>query len=291
MVQYAQDQRERKKQEILMIQEKERLTREKQQKQLLEEERLLAKAKQEQERQELVEAELKKAQQIHFERLAKEKAEIEMREKSRVFYEGQILKALNEVEEAEIEYLNKFSKKIDQLEIDEKNLIEELHDIERTYKNHEDNIDARNKRISIAEADLADMQDLARKLQRPEENHTIESLRAFTTAESAVVEQKTYIKNIKSSLLTFETDQKYFQESMARIREQLSKTRATLTELKEPLEIISTFRSKIEARKMELLGAEGLIDTPYEPHHDEEIPMLVEKLKSQLSTQVPSYMS
>ena len=42
-----------------MIQEKERLTREKQQKQLLEEERLLAKAKQEQERQELVEAELK----------------------------------------------------------------------------------------------------------------------------------------------------------------------------------------------------------------------------------------
>ena len=291
MVQYAQDQRERKKQEILMIQEKERLTREKQQKQLLEEERLLAKAKQEQECQELVEAELKKAQQIHFERLAKEKAEIEMREKARVFYEGQILKALNEVEEAEIEYLNKFSKKIDQLEIDEKNLIEELHDIERTYKNHEDNIEARNKRISIAEADLADMQDLARKLQRPEENHTIESLRAFTTAESAVVEQKAYIKNIKSSLLTFETDQKYFQESTARIREQLSKTRATLTELKEPLEIISTSRSKIEARKMELLGAEGLIDTPYEPHHDEEIPMLVEKLKSQLSTQVPSYIS
>mgnify|MGYP000706400801 CR=1 FL=1 len=86
-------------------------------------------------------------------------------------------------------------------------------------------------------------------------------------------------------------NQKYFQESMARIREQLSKTRATLTELKEPLEIISTSRSKIEARKMELLGAEGLIDTPYEPHHDEEIPMLVEKLKSQLSTQVPSYIS
>lgn len=44
--------------------------------------------------------------------------------------------------------------------------------------------------------------------------------------------------------------------------------RNSTLELKEPLEIISTFRSKIEARKMELLGAEGLIDTPYEPHHD-----------------------
>ena len=291
MVQYAKDQRTRKEQEMLMIQERERLTREKQQKQLLEEERLLAKAREEQERQELVEAELKKAQQIHLERLAKEKAEIEMREKSRIFFEGQILKALNEVEEAEIEYLNKFAKKIDQLDVDEKNLIVELHDIERTYKNHEDNIEARNKRIIVAEKDLTDMQEIARNLQQPEENHTIESLRAFTTAESAVVEQKNYIKNIKTSLLTFETDQKYFQENMSRIREQLSKTRTTLSELKEPLEIISSARSKIEARKMELLGAEGLIDTPYEPHHHEEIPILVEKLKNQLSTHVPSYMS
>ena len=291
IVQYAQDQRERKRQEILILQEKEKLAREKEQKQLKEEERLFTKAREEQELQEIAAAELKKAQQIHFERLAKEKAEIEMREKARVFYEGQILKALNEVEEAEIDYLNKFSKKIDHLEIDEERLIEELHDIERTFKNHEDNIEARNKRIIVAETDLADMQDLARKLQRPEENHTIESLRAFTTAESAVVEQKTYIKNVKSSLLTFETDQKYYQENIIRIREQLNKTKVTLAELKEPLEIISTSRSKIEARKMELLGAEGLIDTPYEPHHDAEIPMLVEKLKSQLSTQIPSYMS
>ena len=291
IVQYAQDQRERKRQEILILQEKEKLAREKEQKQLKEEERLFTKAREEQELQEIAAAELKKAQQIHFERLAKEKAEIEMREKARVFYEGQILKALNEVEEAEIDYLNKFSKKIDHLEINEERLMEELHDIERTFKNHEDNIEARNKRIIVAETDLADMQDLARKLQRPEENHTIESLRAFTTAESAVVEQKTYIKNVKSSLLTFETDQKYYQENIIRIREQLNKTKVTLAELKEPLEIISTSRSKIEARKMELLGAEGLIDTPYEPHHDAEIPMLVEKLKSQLSTQIPSYMS
>lgn len=36
------------------------------------------------------------------------------------------------------------------------------------FKNHEDNIEARNKRIIVAETDLADMQDLARKLQRPE---------------------------------------------------------------------------------------------------------------------------
>lgn len=132
IVQYAQDQRERKRQEILILQEKGKLAREKEQKQLKEEERLFTKAREEQELQEIA-AELKKAQQIHFERLAKEKAEIEMREKARVFYEGQILKALNEVEEAEIDYLNKFSKKIDHLEINEERLMEELHDIERTF--------------------------------------------------------------------------------------------------------------------------------------------------------------
>lgn len=234
---------------------------------------------------------MSKAEQVHFERLAKEKSELEIREKTRIFYETQILKSLNEVEEAEQDYLNNFSNKIQEIETLEKELITELHDIERTYKNHEDNIDARNKRIVAAEVELLAMQDLASQLQRPQESHTIESLRAFTTAESAVVEKKSYIKNINSSLLTFETDQKYFSENMNRLRTQLSKTQNQLIELKDPLDIISTARSKIEARKMILLGDEGLVDTPYEPHDSEEMPMLVEKLKKQLSTHTPTYIS
>jgi len=291
IVQYAKDQCDRKKKEMLMLQEQERIGRERQQKLLIEEERKLQKEKIEQEKMEKFEEDLKKAEQVHFERLAKEKSELEIREKTRVFYETQILKSLNEVEEAEQNYMNNFSSKIDQLEELEKQLITELHEIERTYKNHHDNIDARNKRIITAETELSAMQDLAGQLQRPPENHTIESLRAFTTAESAVVDQKTYIKNIKSSLLTFETDQKYFSENMNRLRSQLSKTQNQLVELREPLEIISSARSKIEVRKMVLLGDEGLIETPYEPHEDEEMPMLVEKLKNQLSTKTPTYMN
>src|SRR5690606_24774515 len=112
-----------------------------------------------------------------------------------------------------------------------------------------------------------------------------------TTAESAVVEQKSYIKNIKTSLLSFETDQKYFNENMNRIRQQLSKTQNQLTDLKAPLEIITSARSKIEARKMMLLGEEGLIDTPYERYQEEELPIIVDKLKKQLSTHAPTYMS
>lgn len=291
IVQYVKDQSNRKTQEILMLQEQERLNREKQQKLLIEVQRKLDKEKLEQEKREQFEAELSKAEQVHFERLAKEKSELEIREKTRIFYETQILKSLNEVEEAEQDYLNNFSDKIQEIETLEKELITELHDIERTYKNHEDNIDARNKRIVAAEVELLAMQDLASQLQRPQESHTIESLRAFTTAESAVVEKKSYIKNINSSLLTFETDQKYFSENMNRLRTQLSKTQNQLIELKDPLDIISTARSKIEARKMILLGDEGLVDTPYEPHDSEEMPMLVEKLKKQLSTHTPTYIS
>lgn len=291
IIQYAKQQREWKKQEILMIQDQQRLAREKQQQQLLEEEQLFAKARAEQNQQYANEVELKKAQQLHFERLAKEKAEIELREKARVFYEGQILKALNEVEQAEGEYQSRFSEKIRQLEIDEQRFTDELHDIERTYKNREDNIQARINRISNAETELIDMQEIAQNLQRLEANHTIETLRAFTTAEFAVVEQKNDLEKIKSELLVFETDQKYYHENMTHIREQLNSTRKTLAELKAPLAIISSYRSQIEARKMELLGAEGLIDTPYAAHHAEEMPLLVEKLKNQLSTQIPSYIS
>ncbi|NNH86368.1 DUF4407 domain-containing protein [Acinetobacter terrae] len=291
IIQYAKEQRDRKQQELIMLQDEERINREKRQKILLEEQRKLEKEKIEQEKQEKFDQELKQAEKIHLERLAKEKSELEMREKTRIFYETQILKSLNEVEEAEQQYSNNFSTKIFELENLEKQLIAELHDIERTYKNHEDNIEARNKRIVTAEQDLFAMQELAGQLQRPQENHTIESLRAFTTAESAVVEQKTYIKNIKSSLLSFETDQKYFSENMNRIRTQLAKTQTQLIDLKEPLEIITSARSKIEARKMVLLGDEGLVETPYEPYQDEELPVIVEKLKKQLSTHAPTYMS
>lgn len=290
MVAYATSQVERKKQELSMLQEQERLALDKQQKQLQEQERLLQKEREKQAQQDILDAELEQAEQLHLERLAKEKAEIEMREKSRVFFESQILKALNEVDMAETEYLKKFSSAIEQLEMDEKNYMSELHDVERTYKNHEDNIESRNKRISIAERDLGDMQTLASQLQRPDENHSIESLRAFTTAESAVVEQKNYIKNIRSSLLTFETDQKYFHENIQRLREQMNKTRVRLAELKTPLEIIATSRSQIEARKMELLGEQGMVETPYVPHQAEEIPVLVNKLKNQLSSKVPNYL-
>ncbi|MEZ2903580.1 DUF4407 domain-containing protein [Acinetobacter terrestris] len=291
IVQYAKGQRERKQQEILLIQEKERAERDKQQQLLLEEQRKLEKERQKTEKHDKHDAELRQAEKIHLERLAKEKSELEMREKTRVFYETQILKSLGEVEEAEQEYLANFSGKISEYENLEKQLITELHEIERTYKNHEDNVDARNKRIVTAEQELGEMQQLASQLQRPQETHTIESLRSFTTAESAVVEQKSYIKNIKTSLLSFETDQKYFNENMNRIRQQLSKTQNQLTDLKAPLEIITSARSKIEARKMMLLGEEGLIDTPYERYQEEELPIIVDKLKKQLSTHAPTYMS
>ena len=109
IIQYTKDQSSRKKQEILMLQEQERISREKQQKSLIEAQRKLDKEKIEQEKREKFEEELSKAELVHFERLAKEKSEIEIREKTRVFYETQILKSLNEVEEAEQDYLNNLS--------------------------------------------------------------------------------------------------------------------------------------------------------------------------------------
>ena len=289
IVQYAKDQRQRKQEEILMLQEQQRLEREKNKKRLIEEECLLEKQRIEAENREKEQENLKKAQLAHLERLAKEKSEIELREKARVFYETQILKSLQEVEEAEQEYLSKFSERIKSLECLETLLIEQLHEAERTYKNHEDNIEARNQRIQSAENDLLEMQNLASQLQRPDDNHTIESLRAFTTAESAVVDQKSYIKNMKTALLTFETDQKYFAENLARIRTQLSKTQNQLQDLQEPLDLILSVRSKIELRKMALLGDEGLADVPFEDFDKNEMPILVEKLKQQLSTHAPTY--
>ena len=291
MVQYAKDQQQRKQQEIKILQEKERTEHEKQKKILLEQQRKLEKENQEQLKREQEQNQLKQAEKTHLERLAKEKSELEMREKTRIFYEAQILKSLTEVEEAEAQYLSNFSGKIAELEHLEKQLTTELHEVERTYKNHSDNIEARNKRIVTAEQELSEMQQLARQLQRPEDNHTIESLRAFTTAESAIVDQKAHIKHIKTSLLSFETDQKYFHENMNRIRQQLTKTQNQLSDLQAPLDIISSARSKIEARKMSLLGEEGLVDTPYEHYQAEELPIIVDKLKKQLSTHTPTYMA
>lgn len=261
----------------------------KKQKLLIEEERMLGKQRLEAENHEKEQENLKKAQQAHLERLAKEKSEVELREKARVFYESQILKSLQEVEEAEQHYLNKFSDKIQSLETLETSLIEQLHEAERTYKNHEDNIDARNQRIQTAENDLLEMQNLALQLQRPDDNHTIESLRAFTTVESAAVNQKSYIKNLKTALLTFETDQKYFAENLAKLRTQLTKTQNQRHELNAPLDLILSVRSKIELRKMALLGDEGLADVPFENFDELEMPILVEKLKQQLSTHAPIY--
>lgn len=291
IIQYVKDQSDRKAQEILLLKEQERMNREKQQHLLAEEQHKRDAEHIELAKQLELENMLKQSEQRHLQRLAKEKAELEIREKTRIFFETQILKSLAEVEEAEKSYLNEFSSKIKSLESFEEQLIIELHEAERTFKNHTDNIDARNKRIDIAEADLNAMQLLASQLQSPAENHTIESLRAFTTAESAVVTQKDYIKNMKVALLTFETDQKYFTENMQRIRNQLDLTRIQLSELKEPLNIISSARSKIEVRKMTLLGDEGLVDTPYETYDEDEMPMLVEKLKKQLATHAPTYMT
>lgn len=289
MIQYSKEQRQRKQEELDMIQETQRLEREKEQERLNEEKKLIAKKKFEAERYEKEQEILKNSHQVQLERLAKEKSKIELREKSRVFYETQILNSLQEIDEAEQNYLNTFGEKIKNLENLEKSLIEELHEAERTYKNHEENIHARTQRIQSAENDLIEMQKLANQLHSRGDNHTIETLRAFTTAESAVVDQKSYIKNLKAALLTFETDQKYFTENLARIRLQLSKTQNQLEELNEPLDLILTVRSKIELRKMTLLRDEGLADMPYEDFDENEMPILVEKLKQQLSTHAPTY--
>lgn len=291
IIHYVKDQKERKIQEISLLKEQERMHREYEQQLLADEQRKRDAQYIELEKKIEHENMLKLSEQKHLERLAKEKAELELREKKRFFYDTQILKALDDIEEAETSYLTSFSSKIQGLENIEETLITELHDAERTFKSHTDNIEARNKRIEVAESDLDSMKKIANELQYPDENHTIETLRSFTTAENAVVTQKNYIKNMKGSLLTFETDQKYFHENMKRIRTQLDTTREQLIELKEPLNIISSARTKIEARKMNLLGDEGLVDTPYENYNEQEIPMLVDKLKKQLSTQTPTYMN
>lgn len=85
----------------------------------------------------------------------------------------------------------------------------------------------------------------------------------------------------------FELAQRTHVENQQHDQQALNRVQARLQALQQPLDAIVETRSAVEARRIRLMGQQGLMDSPFVPHGEEELPLLIERMRQQLSVQVP----
>lgn len=227
------------------------------------------------------------AEQEHYERLAIEKSIIEKRERDKNLFDVQIEKSLQDIKHIEQEYLQKHAETITQLETKERQLIDDLHEAEKQYKTQQERIDARLQRIEESEAEIGHTVNLLDQIRNGEHRDRIETLRTIATYESALMNQKDRLRGQRAELLGFQNNQKFYEENSTLSRQRLQEIQLQLGHLKQPLHKIDEARAAVETRRVQFVMDQGLMDSPFQAHSNEELPYLVGKLRDQMLTVLP----
>lgn len=231
---------------------------------------------------------LSESESAHIQRLAEQKALSERRELERRFFEQQIEQSLTEIDALEQSYLQHHSDTIEALKAQETALVNEAHELEKAFKTHQERIEARNQRIIHGEQECREIQQLLAQTRQRPDNDSIEVLRIIADAENALCSQNERLERQRAELLGFEANQKFYQENNRLLSQRLNDVQQQLHDRQQPLLAVGKARAAIESRRVEFLLEQGLQDSPYLEHSTEEMPHLVEKLRSQLQQSSPS---
>lgn len=230
---------------------------------------------------------LEDAQNAYDERLAKEKAEIEYRERYKEMVEREIESVLTVLMDEETQYLQKDGAAIVHLEQEETQKIDELHEKEKQFKTQQERIDAKNQRIERTEIDIDKIEQKIEALSYGENAHSVENLHVIENYSMALVRHQEILQGQRAELLGFQNNQKFYEESSQLLRSRLRDIQQQLSELKQPLHAISKARSDVHTRKIQLLAKQGLEEAPIEKPSEQEWKFLAKKIRQQLTEELP----
>lgn len=241
-----------------------------------------------QEQQRLAQLKQAQAEQSHHERLVIEKSIIEKRERERSLFDLQIQQSLQDISQIEQDYLQKHRDSINQYESTERQLVDELHELDKQYKTQQERVDAKQQRIAETESDIATTQAMLNQINQGEYADRIETLRTIRAYETALIHQSDRLKGQRAELLGFQNSQQFYEENSQLLKKRLNELQVQLENLKGPLYKIDQARAAIETRRVEFVMAQGLSDSPFQPHTEAELPYLVSKLREQMMTVIPN---
>lgn len=230
---------------------------------------------------------LENARYAYDERLAKEKAEIEYRERFKEIVEREIETVLVALIEQEIQYLQTDGAEIPKLQEEETAKIDELHEKEKQFKTQQERIDAKNQRIEQTEIDIDRIKQKIETLSYGDKAHSIENLEVVERYSQSLVRHQEILQGQRAELLGFQNNQKFYEESSQLLRNRLKDIQQHLDELKNPLRAITKARSDVHTRKIHLLAKQGLDDAPIEKPSHQEWTFLADKLRQQLTETLP----
>ena len=229
------------------------------------------------------------AENAYYERLAAQKALTERRELERSFFEQQIALTLADVEQLEAAYLQQYGAGIDALKQQETTFINEMHELEKEFKTHQERVNARDQRILQGEREHQETRLLLAQTRQRPDSDSIEVLRLIADAENALRSQAERLDRQRAERLGFEANQKFYQENNHLLSQRLDDIRQQLHNLQRPLQEVGKARATIESHRVQFLLEQGLQDSPHQEHSETELPHLVEKLRGQLQQNIPDH--
>ncbi len=230
---------------------------------------------------------LQQAEQAYLRRLAEEKSATELRHRSEDFQEQQIREAVGQIDQAERVYLDRHQDEINQLQREKTALEDTLHTQQAIHKTHVERIEARRQRIEETRQDIQALTTQLEQLRQREDSDRLQVLRVIQDQELALIRHAERLSHQQAELLGFELAQRTHVENQQHDQQALNRVQARLQALQQPLDAIVETRSAVEARRIRLMGQQGLMDSPFVPHGEEELPLLIERMRQQLSVQVP----
>lgn len=231
------------------------------------------------------------SKQAYHERLAKEKATIEYRERYKEIIENEVQNVLADLIEEETQYLQKNGEVINRLEQEEIVKIDELHEKEKQFKTQQERIDAKNQRIERTTLDIEKIENKLFELSSDPDSHSIENLHIVENYSKALIRHQEILQGQRAELLGFQNNQKFYEESSQLLRSRLKDIQLQLNELKQPLQAINKARSDVHTRKINLLAEQGLNNVPIEEFSEHELTYLTNRVQQQLTEELPIHLN
>ena len=210
------------------------------------------------------------AQQLYFQRLAQQQADIEKQQQDRDFFEQNISQRIAEIDLLEQNYLTQHGEHISQLKAQEQQLVDELHQLEKEFKTQQERVKAREQRIVLAGQDYQEIQHLLQQTRQRPDSDTLEVLRTIADLENGLRSQQERLERQRAELLGFEANQQFFDENATLLHKHLEPVQHQLAHLQQPLQALSHARASIEQKRIECLLAQGLQDSPFKAFNEQE---------------------
>lgn len=227
------------------------------------------------------------ADQAYHERLARQKASIEKLEQDKRFFTQAIQQALDEIQHLEDNYLQQHGSVIQQLNAEAEQHRDALHDLEKQFTTQQERVEARQQRIEKTRQAIAEIQNSLAQFRTGEQASQVQTLRIIADYEMALLRHQEVLQGQQAELMGFQGNQTFYKENCQLLSQRLAQVEQQLDNLNQPLCHMHKARAEVESRRVQFVLSQGLLESPYLSHSEQELPHLVDKLRQQLAIHVP----